>query len=241
MVSSALNVNIQAKIGSFEIDVSFALDSEIVSLIGPSGSGKSSILNCIAGLRRPDTGTIICGDSLFFDSEKNVSVPPQKRSCAYVLQNLALFPHMDVAQNICFGIEKLPLAIREKRLAELLALVKLEGLERRKISQLSGGQLQRVALARALAPQPKVLLLDEPFSALDSELRAELGQELLSLQEQLAIPVLLVTHSKAEAMRLSKTAIQLQEGRVKSIGSALELGKEPAAFHNQSQSVRFSW
>jgi molybdate transport system ATP-binding protein len=240
MVKSVLNVQIKAKIGTFDIDVSFNAEPEIVSLLGPSGSGKSSILNCIAGLRKPDSGFISCGDSVFFDSAKRICMPAQQRQCAYVLQNLALFPHLDVAQNISFGIEKLPASTRAKRLSELLDLVKLQGLERRKISQLSGGQLQRVALARALAPQPKLLLLDEPFSALDAELRDELGQELQILQKQFAIPILLVTHSKAEALRLAKTAIQLKDGRVQSIGSALELsGDERTVFSDQS--VQFSW
>jgi molybdate transport system ATP-binding protein len=209
-------------------------------LTGPSGSGKSTILNCVSGLRRPDRGSIRCGESTFFDAAKSVNLHPQKRKCGYVLQNLALFPHMNVAANICYGIDKSPREHQQERLSELLALVKLEGMESRAISQLSGGQLQRVALARALAPAPQLLLLDEPFSALDPELREELGSELTALQANLDIPVLLVTHSRAEAMRLGRTLIVMEHGKITASGHPQEIAMESTTIVNGS-SVQFSW
>lgn len=240
MVSQALSVDIRAEIGSFNLEVNFKVDSGITVLTGPSGSGKSSILNSVAGLRRPERGVICCGQRIFFDSEKGINLAAQSRKCGYVLQNLALFPHMNVGANICYGIDKMPREKQKERLNELLSLVKLSGMEKRSVSQLSGGQLQRVALARALAPGPDLLLLDEPFSALDAELREELGNELKAMQAKLGIPVLLVTHSRVEAIQLAETLILLEEGKIKALGPARHLASGATACVLDS-SVQFSW
>jgi molybdate transport system ATP-binding protein len=240
LVSQALIIAIHARIGSFHLDVDFKVSSGITVLTGPSGSGKSSILNCVAGLRRPERGLICCGERTFFDSEKSINLPPRDRKCGYVLQNLALFPHMNVAGNVCYGIDKLPREKQKERLDELLALVKLSGLERRSILELSGGQLQRVALARALAPGPDLLLLDEPFNALEAELREELGQELKTMQMALGIPVLMVTHSRAEAIQLAETLVVMDHGKVKEVGTPCDLAAG-AALSLDGSSVGFSW
>ncbi|MBX9720481.1 MAG: ATP-binding cassette domain-containing protein, partial [Candidatus Obscuribacterales bacterium] len=160
MVAEFLTVNIQLQIGSFHLAVDFSVPSGITVITGASGSGKSTVLNCLAGLRKPNKGIISCGEQVFFDSEKAVNVQPQGRNCGYVLQNLALFPNLNISQNICYGIDRQTKHEQQERLNKLLALVKLEGMEKREISALSGGQLQRVDLARALAPRPKLLLLD---------------------------------------------------------------------------------
>jgi molybdate transport system ATP-binding protein len=236
LVSRKLMIDVHARIGGFHLEASFHVDSGITVLTGPSGSGKSSILNCVAGLRRPERGRICCGEKVFFDFEKGVNLSPQSRKCGYVLQSAALFPHMNVAQNICYGIDGLPQQKQQSRLAELLDLTKLCGLEKRAVSELSGGQAQRVALARALAPGPDLLLLDEPFNALDAELREELGQELKAVRTKLDIPVLLVTHSKSEAMQLAETIVVLDHGRIRESGAPRDLS-EPEI----ESSTQFSW
>lgn len=234
-----LSVNIEAQIDSFKLAVDFVLPCGITVIAGASGSGKSTLLHCLAGLRKADKGTIKCADLLFFDAEKRVNVPPQDRKCGYVFQNLALFPNMNVAENICYGIDKQSKQMQQERLGKLLSLIKMEGMEKRSISALSGGQAQRVALARALAPSPKLLLLDEPFSALEAELREELGQELKALEASLNVPILLVTHSKSEALFLSKNLVLMENGKVKAIGPAAEiLDQNPAGV---KPSVQFSW
>ena len=234
-----LSIDISAKLGSFHLEMALELPSGISVISGASGSGKSSLLNCIAGLRKPERGRIVCKQEIFFDSAKSINMPVQKRRCGYLLQRLALFPHMNVAANICFGIDSLPQADQQKRLLELLSLVKLNGLQDRKLKELSGGQLQRVALARALAPNPQLLLLDEPFSNLDPELREELSEELKSLQRQLGIPVLLVTHSRAEAVLLADKIVLVQDGKVCSQQEAGELRSGKPALIDSS--TRFSW
>lgn len=231
-----LTVDIRAKFGTFQLDVNFTVNSGITVLTGSSGSGKSSILNCVAGLHRPESGRISSGMVNFFGSEKGINLPPQERKIGYVLQSLALFPHMNVAANVCYGIDGMPRSEQSGKLAELLALVKLSGLEKRSISQLSGGQLQRVALARALARGPDLLLLDEPFNALDADLREELGQELKTMQENLHIPVLMVTHSKAEAIQLAETIIFIEHGKVKATGAPCDFTEATL----ESSSL-FSW
>lgn len=232
-----LAVDIEAKIGAFSLKLNFELQQQIGVLAGPSGSGKSSILNCIAGLSKLERGKISCDDQIFFDSEKQINTRPQDRRCGYLLQNLGLFPHLNVKENICYGIDKMAQKDQKTRLDELLSLVKLSGLAERRISQLSGGQLQRVALARALAPDPRLLLLDEPFSALDTELKEELGQELKSLQHDLKIPVLLVTHSKTEALMLADIIIFIENGKLVKKGHADEMGKSVTL----GSEIQFSW
>jgi len=206
-------------------NVSFdAQPKAITTLLGPSGSGKSTLLRLIAGLETPDQGRV------FIDGKDVTTLSPQHRNVGFVFQSYALFKHMTVADNIAFGmkIRNLPKAQAKKRVADLLALVQLPEYGSRFPSQLSGGQRQRVALARALAIEPKVLLLDEPFGALDTQVRLELREWLISLHEQTGITTILVTHDQEEALELSQHIVLLTQGRVAQAGSPHDLYDHPA-------------
>jgi molybdate transport system ATP-binding protein len=201
--------------GSFSLDVSFETSAGFTVLFGPSGCGKTTTLNCMAGLIKPREGFIALGENVFFEDKKSINLPTQKRALGYVFQKALLFPHLTVAQNIILGIDRWSKEEQKKKLDELLQLLELQDLKNRKPAELSGGQEQRVALARALAPNPKLLLLDEPFSALDSEARNRLGDELKSLQRLLQLPVVMVTHLADEAKRLADFVVYMENGRIK--------------------------
>jgi len=205
-------------LGNFKLGVEFTAPLGLVVLFGPSGCGKSTILNILAGLLTPARGRVQVGSEQFLDTEQRVNWPPQKRQVGYVFQNHALFPHLTVHENIAFALHRWSISQQEQRVLELLTQLQLTGLERQCIQQLSGGQAQRVALARALAPYPRLLLLDEPFNALDSDLRETLGRELKHLQQQLQLPMVLVTHDRAEATRLADTVVLIAQGRVQLVG-----------------------
>ena len=197
--------------GDFWLDVELELrDGEFLVLFGPSGSGKTTLLRCVAGLERPEEGYIEVNGEVWFDSKRGINLPPQKRHVGFVFQDYALFPNMSLLENVMYGMKRKD---KEKAL-ELLRKVRLEGLKDKRPNQISGGQKQRVALIRALAREPKVLLLDEPLSALDEELRAELQEELKSFQRSYNIPTLMVTHHKEEALRLADRIVRIKEGRV---------------------------
>ena len=181
---------------------------EVVALLGPSGAGKSTLLRAIAGLIAPGAGTVA------WDGDDLGPVPPHLRRIGLVFQDAVLFPHLSVAANVGYGIPDVSADVRRGRVEDLLALVDLEGYGDRSVDTLSGGQAQRVALARALASAPRVLLLDEPFSALDVPLRRELGQELKAQVAELKIPALLVTHDREDAQALGERMVQLEAGRV---------------------------
>jgi sulfate transport system ATP-binding protein len=205
--------------------VSFqAQPGAITTLLGPSGSGKSTLLRLIAGLEVPDEGRVL------IDGQDVTQLSPQHRNVGFVFQSYALFKHMTVADNIAFGmkIRGLPKARIQSRVEELLGLVQLPGYGARFPAQLSGGQRQRVALARALAIEPKVLLLDEPFGALDTQVRIELRQWLLSLHERTGITTILVTHDQEEALELSEHVVLMNQGQVAQAGSPHELYDHPA-------------
>jgi sulfate/thiosulfate transport system ATP-binding protein len=205
--------------------VSFeARPKAITTLLGPSGSGKSTLLRLIAGLEVPDEGRV------FIDGQDVTTLSPQHRNVGFVFQSYALFKHMTVADNIAFGmkIRRLPKAQVQKRVTDLLGLVQLPGYGARFPSQLSGGQRQRVALARALAIEPKVLLLDEPFGALDTQVRLELREWLLALHERTGITTILVTHDQEEALELSEHVVLLNHGKIAQAGSPHELYDHPA-------------
>jgi sulfate transport system ATP-binding protein len=199
-------------------------DGSLVALLGPSGSGKSTLLRIVAGLERPDTGSVV------IHGEDVTPVPPQKRGIGFVFQHYAAFKHMSVRDNVAFGLtirrEKKP-AIRA-RVAELLEIVGLTGWADRYPSQLSGGQRQRMALARALAVQPKVLLLDEPFGALDANVRHELREWLRRLHDEVHVTTVLVTHDQEEAMAIADRIVVLDKGRVQQAGAPRELYEQPA-------------
>ena len=208
-------------------DVSLGIDAgAMVCLLGPSGCGKTTLLRLIAGFEDPDAGAIHLGD-------RQVSVPghvvaPEKRQIGMVFQDYALFPHMTVAQNIVFGLFRRPASHRERRLADLLKLVGLDDMARRYPHELSGGQQQRVALARALAPGPQVLLLDEPFSNLDVNLRRELRQEMQEVLRQTNMTTVLVTHDQEEAFSFADKVAILEGGQVVQYGSPEALVQNPS-------------
>ena len=196
----------------------------LVALLGPSGSGKSTLLRVIAGLERPDAGSVLMAG-------KDVTVvPPQHRGVGFVFQHYAPFKHMTVWDNVAFGltIRKRPKQEIRERVRELLALVQLEGLGKRYPAQLSGGQRQRMALARALAVEPEVLLLDEPFGALDARVRGELRAWLRRLHDEVHVTTVFVTHDQEEAMEISDEIVVVNKGGVEQIGSPLELYEQPA-------------
>ncbi|MGL4239116.1 ABC transporter ATP-binding protein [Tabrizicola sp.] len=196
---------------------------EFFTLLGPSGCGKTTLLRLIAGFEMPSGGTIL------LDGKDITTLPPNRRPVNTVFQSYALFPHLTVAQNVSFGLEMLgkPAAEVKARTAKMLALVKLEAMAGRKTSQLSGGQQQRVALARALAPQPKVLLLDEPLSALDLKLRKEMQIELKRLQLETGITFVFVTHDQEEALTMSDRIAVMSAGKIQQVGSAKEIYIHP--------------
>ncbi len=196
------------------------------TVLGPSGSGKTTLLRCIAGFEVADAGTIsLAGRDL--DSPSVPSVRPYDRDIGVVPQEGALFPHLSVARNVAFGIADRPRALRQARVEQLLELVGLQGLGDRRAHQLSGGQQQRVALARALAPEPRLILLDEPFSALDARLRIELREEVRVLLRSLGTTALLVTHDQAEAMTLADHLVVMRGGRVVAAGDPRQVYDEP--------------
>src|SRR5262252_4546071 len=197
---------------------------ELMTLLGPSGCGKSTLLNLIAGFLTPDRG------ELKIDGHRVNDTPPYKREIGMVFQNYALFPHMSAADNVGYGLRMRRLAKHEvaRRVADALALVRLSGIEDRRPHQLSGGQQQRVALARALVISPKVLLLDEPLSALDRSLRASMQVEIKEIQRQLGVTTLFVTHDQSEALSLSDRIAVMFDGQIRQIGSPAEIYRRPS-------------
>lgn len=209
---------------SFTLDAAFSIpEGKITVIFGPSGSGKSTILRLLAGLEKGEHGHILNNGKVWFDSEKELDLPPMDRRTGFLFQDLALFPHMSVMQNILYARGKK----NRVKAEELLDMTQLGGLKDRLPAELSGGQRQRLALARALAGSPDLLLLDEPFSALDREVKKNLYDELIKLHSSLEFTAVMVTHDMAEAYRLAEHAVILKEGRVTKEGSPEEvfLGK----------------
>ncbi|MBV8487972.1 MAG: molybdenum ABC transporter ATP-binding protein [Planctomycetaceae bacterium] len=205
------------------VDVSLRLGAEIGVLFGPSGSGKTTILRLITGLSRPDAGSVRLGDSVLFDAASGVNLPLRQRRIGMIFQDDLLFPHLRVAQNIGFGIKEKTRRERQTRLEETAILCGVEHLLSRWPETLSGGERQRVGLARALAPRPRLLLCDEPVSALDLPNRQSLLVQLKAVQRALGIPVLYVTHSPAEAVTLGTRLFLLERGKVASEGPPLQI------------------
>lgn len=203
----------------FSLDVAFSSKSKRIALFGPSGAGKSLTLRAVAGLLRPDAGRIEINGRVLFDSDARLSVAPQARRVAYLFQDYALFPHLTVAQNIAFGSRRgwlnpprRAVSAEARRWVDAFELGAILGSYPHEIS---GGQKQRVALARALVLKPEILLLDEPFSALDSQLRGKMRQELDTLQRQLDVPMLLITHDPADVEALADEVFELRDGKVR--------------------------
>jgi molybdate transport system ATP-binding protein len=224
-----LEVRLTKRLPGFELDVSWGIGNELAVLFGYSGSGKSLSLRMIAGLVKPDTGRVVLAGQVVLDTESGAWVPPQKRELGFVFQNLALFPHMTVLQNVMYGLKGLGKPEQRERAGELIERFHLQGLADRMPRQISGGQQQRVALARALARRPKALLLDEPFSALDLPLKMELWDLIRELRAGLAIPIVVVTHDPIDARTLADHLIVYRQGRVLRSDAPVKALRDPDA------------
>lgn len=226
----SLSVNIIKTFGSFKLDIFFESNDGILGFLGASGSGKSMTLRCIAGIEKPDSGRIVLDGIILFDSEKHINLPPQERHVGYLFQNFALFPNMTVRKNILCGLYGEKDKAQKKKAAEdMIRMLHLEGLENQYPDQLSGGQQQRVAVARILVNRPKLLLLDEPFSALDSFLREQMQAQLADVLREFDKQVILVTHSRDEAYQLCENLALLDNGRILRIGGTKKLFSDPGS------------
>lgn len=201
----------------------------LLALIGPSGSGKTTLLQVIAGLRPCSEGEISVGGDIWLSTAKGIRKSPQERGVGFVFQDYALFPHLNALQNVAIALGPIAKSDAQEKARELLARVHLEGLEQRRPHQLSGGERQRVAIARALARSPRVLLLDEPFSAIDRMTRVSLRKDLTTLKASLSIPIVFVTHDIDEAMQLADTVTILDRGRTLQTGAPDEVRAHPAS------------
>jgi molybdate transport system ATP-binding protein len=216
---ASLRLDLSLPLRSFDLELTLDVGRETVALVGPSGAGKTSVLRAIAGLAKPARGTIFCGDEIWFDAHRRVDRRPEERSVGFVFQEYALFPHLNVEQNVTFG---------GAHADRLLWRLHIEHLAKAKPSELSGGERQRVAVARALAREPRVLLLDEPMAALDPHTRGKVRAELHDLLRELALPALLVTHDFEDAAALADRVGVLVDGRLRQLGTPAELLGSPA-------------
>ena len=212
---------------AFSLDVDFSAAPGFTILFGPSGSGKTTLLDCVAGLATPDAGRIAVGERVLFDANVNGNVPVAKRGVGYVLQDLALFPHLTAEQNTEYGLAHLPRPARKQRAAALLHEFHIEHLRQQRPAEISGGERQRVALARALVTDPCVLLLDEPLAALDAATKSKILDDLRRWNQAHRIPILYVTHSREEVMALGERVLVLDQGRIIAQGTPHEVLRAP--------------
>ena len=219
---------ISYRVGKFTLETDWEVSpGQVLVLFGPSGAGKTTTLRCIAGLLRPPRGRIQISSQLVYDSASGLWVPPHLRRVGYLTQEHSLFPHLNVSDNIAYGLSNRKSAVARNQVQELLETFQLEGLEERYPWELSGGQQQRVALARALATMPGILLLDEPFASLDAELRRSLRTELRSILSRSNLPAILVTHDREEALALGDAVQVIDQGRTLSQGEPLQVLGQP--------------
>ena len=221
--SPVLLVDIRRRFPAFELQLQHQFPAGFTVVFGSSGAGKSTLLDCVAGLLRPDSGKIELGIEVFFDTQRNISRPPQKRRIGYVFQSLALFPHLTVEENVGFGLHQQSESERRQKIVQALADFHIERLSKRKPAELSGGEKQRVGIARALAADPPLLLFDEPFAALDPITRLDLQHLFLELRRSVNKTALFVTHDIREALMLASRIALLKDG-------ALDLVAEPHEF-----------
>lgn len=221
-----ITVDIHKKLGDFTLDIAFSSDADRIGILGASGCGKSLTLKSIAGIERPDSGRIVVDDRVLFDSSSRIDLKPQKRRVGYMFQNYALFPTMTVEANIAAGLH-LPPVQRLERTREMIHRFRLQGLEKHLPGQLSGGQQQRVALARIMAYQPDLILLDEPFSALDQHLKERLQHEMMQMLEGCGSQVIMVSHSRDELYRFSEDLLILEKGELLAAGKTQQLFDHP--------------
>jgi molybdate transport system ATP-binding protein len=212
---------------SFTLDVDFTAAAGFTILFGASGAGKTTLLDCIAGLQNPGAGRIAVGDSVLFSSADGLNLLPNRRSVGYLLQTLALFPHMTVSQNVQYGLDGVRESERRSRCGEILALFRISELAERRPDEISGGERQRAALARTLVTNPHVLLLDEPLTALDAVTKSQILDDLRAWNNQHRIPILYVTHQREEVFALGENVVALDAGRIVARGSPHEVLQRP--------------
>lgn len=222
-----LYINIIKNLPGFKLDVEISSQKEIIGVLGASGSGKSMLLNCIAGLVKPDEGKVIINGKTLFDSAKKINLPPRERKVGFLFQNYALFPHLNIRQNIAFGLDGLEAKEKNDRVDALMKKFRLKDMENKYPTQISGGQQQRVALARALIVDPEILLLDEPFSALDNHLRNHMIKEMLESLSEFNGTTIHVTHNMEEAYRLCDRIAVLNAGKVEEFEDKKKLFNNP--------------
>ena len=230
--SNALDVRVRkcyatCKDSRFQLETEFKVLPGITILLGPSGAGKSTLLRCIAGLSDPEQGRIAIGERVLFDAESRISVGPARRGVGFVFQNLALFPHLNVRENVAYGLRRLDAMERERRMANVLESFQIAHLSKRLPREISGGEQQRVALARSLVPEPCVLLLDEPLSSLDVRTKTGIIDDMRRWNEARRIPILYVTHDHEEVFALGERVVALDEGRIVAEGSPLDVVSAP--------------
>ena len=211
----------------FALEANFTASAGITILFGRSGSGKSTLLNCIAGLMRPDTGRIALDSRTLFDASSGIDLPPAQRAIGFLFQDLALFPHLTVAQNVGYGLAKMRADARRRRCAEILEAMRVSALSNRKPSQISGGEKQRVALARSLVTDPAIMLLDEPLAALDAITKSNIISDLREWNSAHGIPVIYVTHSLEEAFAVGESVVVLEAGKIIARGAPMEVLDTP--------------
>jgi molybdate transport system ATP-binding protein len=220
---STLSAEIRLRLSSaFQLDCRFEAASGFTVLFGPSGAGKTTVLDCLAGLRIPDSGKIALNEQLFFCSRTGENIDTSRRRFAYVFQSLALFPHMSVRQNVCYGLSREPISVQQQRALEILDQFGIAALRDRLPAELSGGERQRVALARSLVTNPSVLLLDEPLAALDRATRSKIIDDLRRWNQAHSVPILYVTHSHREAVALGERVLLMRAGQIVGSGSPAE-------------------
>lgn len=230
MIAFDVNKKLHSSQGYFDLNISFEGKKNTFNIIaGESGAGKTTFLRMLAGLTTPDSGRIIINDQVWFDSENKINLPVQKRKIGFVFQDYALFPNMTVKENIAYACDKL------EKVNELIEIIGLQNMQERYPDKLSGGQKQRVALARALARDPEILLLDEPFSALDEKMRTDLQEQLLRVTNHFYTTVFMVSHDLAEMVKLASRVIMIDNGKV------VKDGKPAEVFLNQKTSSKFSF
>lgn len=218
-----LEVDVRSRLGDFELDARFTAETGLTALFGRSGAGKTSLINALAGLDRPQTGRIVVDDHVLFDSEAGVDLGPEKRRLGYVFQEARLFPHMSVAGNLVYGMKLTAPSERHQDFDQVVGLLDLQALLARRPSNLSGGERQRVAIGRALLASPRLLLMDEPLASLDAARKAEILPFIERMRDELSLPVVYVSHAIEEVIRIADTMVVISDGRVAASGSVEEI------------------
>jgi molybdate transport system ATP-binding protein len=222
-----LHVRLRQRLSRFELEATFAAASGVTVIVGPSGSGKTTILRCIAGLCDPEEGRIAVGDRVLFDASQGIRLEPARRSVAFVFQDLALFPHLSVQDNVMYGLRRLDAQERQRQMREILEAFQIAHLCRRSPREISGGEQQRVALARSLVTEPAILLLDEPLSSLDPRTKVRIIEDLQRWNHRRRIPILYVTHDYGELLAMGDRAIAVEQGRIVAEGLPLDVVPAP--------------